>query len=137
VGAVPAELSLVNVKIRNAPEIDFEPDANYPERRLWLAVIVQALADYEDLLRKVESAWNHLQRPTQRQQYLEVKQLQRHLADPLFELICEHAGIAVEKVARKVRRFEKDYCFNAIPVEDDAPVLSDWQMRKVRRARQA
>lgn len=115
-------------------EIEDDADcANYPERRLWLAVIVQALEDYEGLLQRIESAWNQTRRPVNRQLWIEACEVRRHCEHSLFEAICEHAGIPHRRILLKLNHFDREYCFNVIPVETRAEIRSAWQIRQFRK----
>lgn len=134
-----AALDLIVVRgkrVRN-PEMEIEDgEQSFPERRLWAAVVLQALEDYEDLLRQFESYWNKVQRPVQYQLWCEACAIRRHCQHELFQTICEHAGIDYGRVVRKIRQMERDYCFASIPHETSGTVYSEqWFERKRRLGR--
>lgn len=118
---------------KKLPEMQqFEPHTQYPEQRLWIAVICQAFHDYETLLRTIQFEWRRLKRPVKRQLRMNVEELERHMHHGLFQSICDHADIGHDLVRRNIMRLKRAYEIESVPFDDSSRILSDWQLKQVR-----
>lgn len=131
------ELSSLNVRTQlRSPSLWYEPSADaYPERRLWLSVVIQAIADYEGACYRIESTWVKTQRPVARELHLELESVRRQICHEFFNTVCDLAGIEHVVVLGKVKQFDWDYSIAAIPCDPHGEVLSVWQHRQVRIGR--
>lgn len=128
--AMQGSLSLLRlIRMDNAP---FENEG-YPEQRLWQAIILATLNDYEEWCRRIESSWNHMQQPVNRDFKYALDGIRRECTDKWFQQICDLAQIARPSIFRQFDKFDKEYCVNVIPIASQPfQVLSEWQARKNR-----
>lgn len=119
--------------VRNQTVIQLEADTveSYPEQRLWCAVIMSALDEYQDCLQRISSSWHTHQRAVNRN-YLEVLRNVRKSCDtPWFGMVCELADISPHRVIQRLDSLDREFCLSAIPFEtEDTPYMSDYERRK-------
>lgn len=116
-----------------SPEFDTGP--LYPERRLWIAVIVQALVEYEELLRNIHKTWEAFRRPIHRSFYWSIRQIKHEAQDPWFGHICDMADVSQAVVVQKLSALDKKYKFGEVEFTDDHAVPTRYYIRKHKKER--
>lgn len=108
-------------------------DRACPENRLWMAVLIAAITEYEDLCVRIESSWNREQRPVNPAYRYALERIRQECDTAWFRAVCDMANVPRATVMRKLDQLDKDHCVRAIPYADQPPpTLSDWQRRKLR-----
>lgn len=81
----------------------------FAEQRLWAAVALQLIDDYEAVLRKVNMIWFEKRAKVSHHHLMTLRQLQREAKGAWFQLVCEHINVHGSHVLRKFQQLEKQY----------------------------
>lgn len=86
---------------------------NYPERRLWVSVILYTITEYEAHLRAAAQIWKTRRMPG-RQAQLTIRNIRYEVLHDWFRHVCDLAGFEQTDVVRKIRALETQYGFAEI-----------------------
>lgn len=113
------------------PEMEDGEYPTYPERRLWSAVILATIHEYEEWLLRIESTWNNRQQPVNLSYFQALRIIRHECGNDWFAHICEMAEIAPDLILTKFDRLDREYCVRSIP-RTDSPVTAAtrWEIRK-------
>lgn len=96
------------------PQLELEDFADFPERRLWVAIIIVAVCDYEEQLAFIRRIWSETGRPVDRIYLNQLRNLRHELNNPWFAEICELAGWQPQRVLGQLKRLEDRHGLSAI-----------------------
>lgn len=94
-------------RTKNALSLDWHEDIRYPEQRLWIAVIVAAFTEYEELLQHIEKM--AAEGPVPLFFLTLAQRLRYEIRHEWFAHICEHAGIEHADAVNRTKKLDKQY----------------------------
>lgn len=111
-----------------------EYDQATPELRLWLAVIIMTVCEYEEMLNRIVNTWKKYRQPINRLRLNELYSLRFECRNPWFDYICEMANISPAIVFRRFDRLDEKYAIHSIKFTDlpRCPLKKERQ-RRVKR----
>lgn len=111
-----------------------ETPAAVPETRLWCAIILSTLVEYQEWLQRISSAWHRDQRPVPRGYLYAVQCIRKQCGNEWFVNICELAGVSLHQVVRRFDSLDREFCIASIPFEEAMErIVSPWELRKAAR----
>lgn len=111
--------------------MEYESESVKPERRLWAAVVVTALEEYEDWCRSAEKHWRMWNSPVPIAYYHELQDMRRHCMHRWFGVVCALADVEQEWVIARFDSIAKEYCINSLPFDHGGELLTEWQQRRL------
>lgn len=116
--------------------IDIE-QTGFREQRLWAAIVLATITEYENWLRRIEQIWRETERPVFAELFQEVEQVRRHIEHDWFWHICDLAGVQYLSVTKALDKLDREYCIGSIPRDATGELIPRWQYhgRKAARAR--
>lgn len=93
----------------------------YPEQRLWCAVILEALKEYEEYLQRISIVARTTKQPVDSTYRRGLAAIRRECAHKNFEFICELAQIPFKQVQTRFDRLDKEYCLSSIQFDQIEP----------------
>lgn len=130
-----AETSWRQKSIKNAkgPAVYGEPEPIFPEKRLWIAIVVTAINDYVDQLKHIRKLWDADHRPVSRHLHRLLRTTKYEISHKYFGEVCENAGITQDSVVKHLNHLEKEYCLADVRFSLDDSVISRIALRKARK----
>ncbi len=105
---------------------------SYPERRLWCAVIISTMEEYEEWCIRIHTGWHVKQKPVSGSYKFAIQHIRRQCKGEWFQTICELADFPASRMSARFDQLDKEYCIAVIPFEgeDQKCFLSPWELRK-------
>lgn len=110
-----ASLQSEPMKLARPPQLWLDADLSTPEKRLWVAVILQTVAEYEEWARRIDRfhAVMKTEVPIEFQEALEV--VRRECMHQWFQHVCDMAEVRPSQVFERFKVIDRDYCVNHVP----------------------
>lgn len=128
-----------NVESRSMLRMDdVEECPTFPECRLWQAVIIHTIDEYEGWLKRIQANWLRWGQPVDRAYYHMLQTIRHETAHAWFAHICCIADIPQSRVLKKFSQLDKQYgLINVVFDNESARVLNplDPHSRQRRRVR--
>lgn len=105
----------------------------FPERRLWIAVIVYSMTEYEEQLKHIKKLWDAERKALPRQLLNVLRVLRYELRHEWFGHVCDLAEIAQSHVLTRIKALDKQYGLAEIEFDETLTMPTRYQMRKARR----
>ncbi len=90
-------------------EIDMSPALIYPEQRMWAAVALLLIEDYEVKLTEAHRIWFDNKRKPDSGILLTLRQLRRVAGSPWFRTVCEYVNVHEDHITTKLDKLDKAY----------------------------
>lgn len=103
------------------------------ETRLWSAVIICALREYELWLRDIRTIWLARGEPVHKSYGTMLRDTQRELRHDWFRHICDLADVPHSTVMRKVVCLEREYGIINVTFADNGEELPLWKLQALHR----
>lgn len=117
------------------PQIEDENGGYYPERRLWAAVIVETLAEYEEQLRRIKYCREASPHPVNRIFFQAIKRLRYECEHAWFQNICWLANVEPSSVYVKFDELDAKYQLRRTNFTDMATVIPRERLDRSRKAK--
>ncbi len=131
-------MGLCNKNLKNirSGRFNTEPFDNdgYPETRLWAAVVLQSINEYEHLLQRIQGTWLSSNRPVNRAHYEALANVREQCKSTWFVQVCELAGFDQLSVLNKFSNLEKMYGLINVVFTEQQSVVSRYMREKQRRS---
>lgn len=114
-------------------EVESEPI--YPEKRLWTAVIVFALTEYEQQLQVIQKM--SVDGQVSKHLLLQLRCLRYEVRHDWFGHVCENADVPQSQVIRKLQELDSKYKLSEIDFANVDLQPTRYQLRKAKRLRYA
>lgn len=128
---------LTNIKMWDVPdkfpESEEWSERDYPERRLWCAVVINLLHEYESWLQRIMLLWQTENKPVPAALHNEIKDMRKHCTHRWFGVVCALADITQSMVIARLDRLDKDYCLASISFDETEQVIAYWRKRNLKR----
>lgn len=112
----------------------FAPNADYyPEERLYLAIIIQAICDYESNLQRIQAAWLKNGEPVERNHADNLRVIRYECQGNGFQNFCLLADVPISKIFRKFQTLDKQYGLINVKFTDHDRIITDHEYRMRRR----
>lgn len=110
------------------------PKEKLPEVRLWAAIIIRTLHEYEYWLFNAQQAWLEFHEPVHPHYAMNLREIRHELTHVWFGHICDNADIDVCAVMKRICRLEREYGFINIVfapwAADELPPLKRYRFKK-------
>lgn len=116
-------------------EMEPTPGSYFPENRLWCAIVLQAIADYECSLSRIVRKWSRTREALDAVFYYTTMEIRRECTHRWFAFVCEHAGVRVSDVLRRLTLLDETYCLRHIKFVGTDRALSERKIRGIRNRR--
>lgn len=90
-------------------EIDMSPALIYPEQRMWAAVALLLIDDYEVKLKEGHRIWFESKRKPDAGILTTLRQLRRVAKSPWFRTVCEYVNVHEDHIENKLNALDKAY----------------------------
>lgn len=85
------------------------PALIYAEQRMWAAVALQLIDDYESTLKRIHSIWFDKKVKVNQANLMTLRQLRREAKGEWLNLILEHINIHGDHLIAKLDKLDKQY----------------------------
>jgi hypothetical protein len=82
---------------------------DFPEMRLWKAIVIQAIHEYEEWLGRIQREWLKYGEPVDIKLYNTLQLVRYECTCHWFRYVCDMADVEHEQVMRKFIQLEKHY----------------------------
>jgi len=114
--------------------IEGDGETSYPEKRLWVAVVLATFDEYEEWVLRICKIWQTQGRPISEAYFDELRRIRRECHNHWFARICELADVPLTRVFDRFDEIEKDCGLSGVPhTTDNCRVISRWFIRKSRK----
>lgn len=118
----------------NDIEAEVEATEPYPEMRLWAAIVLNTVAEYELWLRRMQTDWLlNKGKLIRRSLYITLKDIEKEVRHSWFDQVCELAGVSQDIVINKLAQLDKQYGLLNMRFTDSPEFISEYAMRKARK----
>ncbi len=121
----------MHIKDRPQPEVDSTP--NYPERRLWVSIILFAIQEYQDTLALIQKQWTSSKAPVSKYYLQCIRSMRHELRHEWFNHICDLADVSQHQVLRKIKEFDFKYGLAEVEFTDEDTMVTRHHMRRMAR----
>lgn len=115
------------------PALESESWESYPERRLWIAVILFAIEEYREQLVHIRKLWDADGRPVSKQLLLSLRGTKYEMQHAWFGHVCENADIDQSHIVRKVRELDQEFRLDEIKFAASDAGVSRMSVRRMRK----
>lgn len=116
------------------PPVPYPEDGGYyPEKRLWVAVVLETLAEYEAQLNQIKQIRQSSVQPVNRIFFFAIKRLRYECDHSWFKNICWLADIDPARVYAKFDELDIKYKLRKTNFTEIATVIPRERMGRVRR----
>lgn len=115
------------------PEAEVESRAVYPEQRLWTAIILMAVQDYEDQLIHIRKLWDADHRPLSRHLLHFLRVLKYEAQHDWFRHVCDLADLDQDHILNKMKEMDFKYKLSEVKFADTDHSITRYQLRKTRK----
>ena len=127
-------LDLYRMQDRGIFSTEWPDDAGtYPEKRLWVAVVLFALVEYEEQLKHIRKLWDAERKPITRFLLSSLQKLRHEIRHPGFARACELAEREQADVIRRIRALDKQYGLAEVEFTDSESRLTRYQADKAKK----
>ena len=110
-----------------------ENSGGFPEIRLWAAIILNTLHEYEGLLTTIQTSWQIRKRPVNRLHLHGLNNIRRECADPWFRHVCDMAGTVASKVIAQLNKLDERYFLKDYEFTPRASIVSIYSLSRHKR----
>lgn len=118
------------------PEFDTDDGSVFPEKRLWTAMILNALVDYELKLTNIQNMWLATKKPVGQWMHVELRILRYEMEHDWFKQICVIADQSYIAVIKKLDAMDEEYGLRKILFTDDDTRVTRYQINKLKSQKQ-
>lgn len=129
------EVKLLHMKDFRPPTLEYDGEEPYPEQRLWTAVLLATLTEYEMTLKRIKEAWRMTGRPVSRNFLMELYSIRHECRHEWFRHICEMANWPPERILGKFNEFDKQYELSSVKFSATDNAVTRYQIRKIKDAK--
>lgn len=113
----------------------FEPDHKLPEVRLWAAIVLVTVEEYEEWLKRIQSAWLMHGQPVRWEYAWTLRRLRYEINHQWFRSICDHANTEHSAVRKRILELEAKYGLHNVRFAEQPPAIpkktkSDYDRRR-------
>jgi hypothetical protein len=119
-----------STRLRDILESNTEDGSIYPEKRLWTAIILFALVEYEDILKHIQKLWTSNKKPVSRHFHTQLRMLRYEIEHSWFQNICDIADQPHVSVLGKLKHLEDTYGLKSVNFSNDDTRITRYQIRK-------
>lgn len=105
----------------------------YPEQRLWTAVLLFSIQEYEEHLIRMWKVWEADRRPISKHFLSHIRGIKYEIQHEWFQHICDMAGRDHRAILWKLKQLELKHRFSEIKFSDQDTSVSRYQLRRMRR----
>lgn len=132
-GGMPPARSKRTVHEKDFPGMESDAPPIYPERRLWTAVILSAVLEYEQQLQHIQKLWTATHRPLAKGLLNHLRSLRYEIRHDWFRHVCDLADIDQSHVVRRIRELDQRHLLHEVKFTDEDTLPTRYQMRKARK----
>lgn len=99
----------------------FIADHKIPELRLWVAIVLVSIEEYEEWLKRIQSAWLRHGEPVSYEYGATIRRIRFELEHPWFRHICDLANREHSDVLSRLTQLEARYGFHNVRFADMPP----------------
>jgi hypothetical protein len=121
--------------LKDFPESDEGDYRNYPERRLWVSIVLFALQEYEDTLAMVQKIWSETRAPVSKFYLQNIRELRYEMQHDWFTYICDLGDISQHQVLRKIKQLDLKYKFADVEFTREGYFVTRFQLKKIKKVR--
>ncbi len=110
----------------------FIVDHKVPELRLWVAIVLVSLEEYENWLKRIQAAWLMRGQPVSYDYGSTIRRLRFEMEHPWFRHICDLANREHCDVISRLTVLEKKYGFHNVQFAEMGPPAPPKKTRKER-----
>lgn len=111
---------------------DYEGDESTPEKRLWVAVILASVQEYEEQLQVIHKMWSADHKPIAKQFQNQLKMLKYEMSHEWFRHVCEMADWDFYSIRGKLNALEEKYRLDEVEFTTEDSVILRFQIKKLR-----
>lgn len=127
-------LALYRMEDRGLFNMEWPADeGTYPERRLWTAVVLFAIVEYEEQLRHIRKLWDADRKPVARFLLSALQKLRYEIRHPWFARACDLAERDQRDVVRRIRTLDQQYGLAEIEFTDQESRITRYQTEKAKK----
>jgi hypothetical protein len=112
-------------------ELDAEP--TYPERRLWMAIILHAITEYEEQLRHIQKLWKADRKPVSKHLLTFLRGLRYEVRHDWFRHVCDLANIDQSHVISRIKQLDEQYHVAQVKFSGEDTMATRYQLMKAKK----
>mgnify|MGYP001616459402 CR=1 FL=1 len=126
-------------KSTNAPvQEPIDAPAIYPEKRLWIAIILNTVYEYEDQLKVIQKLWGAggSRKALSKHFLTSLRSIEYEVRHEWFNHVCDLADFDQARVIRKLKELDTEYKLSQVTFAAEDHIVTRYQVRmsKLRHA---
>ena len=124
-----------SMAIKDRTQVTVDETPCYPEQRLWTAIILFTIQEYEDTLALVKKLWTTENGPVSKYYLQTIRSIRYECRHSWFGHICEHANFHQDVLLKKMKQLDMQYGLAEVEFTDEDNVVTRYQVRRSMQAR--